>query len=126
MLCITETNSNPYKPQDSATWSGRTREGHYHGGAMPTSCKKIYKREGDQNNTPRAKQGYCLASVYLTSTKTQINVCFFVINFALFFNLKKNLFGYTVPAVTRRDFIKHQAAIALRIISHNNHKEVKK
>ena len=31
-----------------------------------------------------------------------------------------------MPAVTRRDFIKHQAAIALRIISHNNHKEVKK
>ena len=71
---------------------------------MPTSCKKIYKREGDQSNTPRAKQGYCLASVYLTSSKAQINVCFFVINF-----------GYTVPAVTRRDFIKHQAAIALRI-----------
>ena len=57
--------------------------------AMPTPCKKIYKREGDQSNTPRAKQGYYLASVYLTSTKTQINVCFFVINFALFFNLKK-------------------------------------
>ena len=57
--------------------------------AMPTPCKKIYKREGDQSNTPRAKQGYYLASVYLTSTKTQINVCFFVINFALFFNLRK-------------------------------------
>ena len=33
--------------------------------AMPTSCKKIYKREGDQSNTPRAKQNYCLASMYL-------------------------------------------------------------
>ena len=59
--------------------------------AMPTSCKKIYKREGDQSNTPRAKQGYCLASVYLTSTKAQVNICFFVIDFALFSNFKNFL-----------------------------------
>ena len=55
----TEKNCPSYEtPQYIAFWSRKDRfVAIYHGGATPTSRKKVYKQEVHKSITPYAKQG---------------------------------------------------------------------